>query len=81
MDLQIRKKVYEQLRQFDGSVANVAKKLDFTPNYIREIMTRKEGSKSEFKIIEACLKEIETRRKEQSDELEKIFEFVYSKKK
>ena len=76
MNLEQRKKIYNELKEFDKGVKNVADSLGFTSEHIRMVMTRIESHASSEKIVEASLLEIKSRRDKQSERLQKIFSLV-----
>jgi hypothetical protein len=73
MELEQRKKLYEELREFENGVKDVSNALTLTPNHIRMVMTRFEKHKSVDSITLAVLAEIKKRRAEQTQRLRANF--------
>ena len=55
MNIEQRKIIYSQLREFENGVKNVAFTLECTEEHVRVVMTKKERHKSASKISDACL--------------------------
>jgi hypothetical protein len=66
MELEQRKKLYEELKNYEGGIKAVADALKLTTNHVRTVMTRFETHKSIEVITTAVLDEIKKRRAAQT---------------
>ena len=73
MELEQRKNLYLELKNYEGGVKSVADVLQLTSDHIRNVMTRFQVHKSADVITLAVLVEIKKRRKAQTERLRKNF--------
>ena len=73
MELEKRKKLYAELKGFDGGIKSVADALNMTTNHVCNVMTRFDKHKSIEVISIAVLAEIKKRMSEQRKRLRANF--------
>lgn len=73
MELEQRKNLYLELKNYEGGIKSVSDTLLLTSDHIRNVMTRFQVHKSADVITLAVLAEIKKRRKAQTERLKRNF--------